>query len=154
MYMAARATGVALLLAVALLVPALSHAQSAQQDSLRAAIRAAITTDPRSAGMSQAQLDSIVNALSAQAAKRGVTAGDITWRPYSADSVTSVPPQTPSCWGFPGVFCTLNAAYGFSSNDLWMPLVLFAAAAAFFVIVALMRHHGHPHAQFESSLLA
>lgn len=145
---------VALALALAL-VPLAASAQTAAQDSLRATIRAAISADPRSQGMTQAQLDSLVNALSYKADRVGLTAEKITWRPYTSESIAAAPPQAvPSCWGFPDTFCALNSAIGFGTGDPWAPLVFFAAAAAFFVIVALMRRHGHPHAQFESNILA
>lgn len=153
MQLIARASATLALLALFSFVPLVSHAQTATQDSLRASIRAAITADPRTSGMTQAQIDSLVNALALQASRQGVSSDQITWRPYAAGSVSASPSSGASCWGFPGYFCALDSALGFSGGDYWLPLLIFAAAAAFFVIVALMRHHGHPHAQFESSVL-
>lgn len=134
-----------------ILMPAYAAAQSTAQDSLRATIRSAITADPRSSGMSQAQIDALVNALSNQAAKQGITPQQITWRPYNTDTLTPAPagaaPEA-QCPGFPNVFCEMTSAFGFLSPDVYIPIALFAAAAAFVTVVALMRHHRHPHAEF------
>jgi hypothetical protein len=154
MRIALRAPATVVLATILLLLPFLAHAQTAQQDALRATIRAALLSDPRSAHMTDGQLDGLVNALASQASKQGMTAQNIAWRPYAPQSVTVAPaPVAPECWGFPTIFCSLDSAYGFAGTDPWVPLVFFAAAAGFFVVVALMREHGHPHAQFEIAIL-
>lgn len=139
-------------LAIALLLPIIALAQTSAQDSLRATIRAEITADPRASQMNEAQIDAMVSALSNQAAKQGITAEQLNWHPYNADAVTEAPPAP--CGPLPALFCTMAAAYGFMSPDIYIPIALFAAAAAFVVVVALMRHHKHPHADFPPATAA
>ena len=66
-----------LVLLALLIVPVVLHAQAS--DDLRATIRAQLLSDPRTAGLSEEKLDSMVNLLAEEAQKQGVTASDITW---------------------------------------------------------------------------
>ena len=57
------------LLVIAVLLPFLALAQ---EDTLHATIRADIVNDPRSSEMSSAEIDTLVNALAAQAQEQGI----------------------------------------------------------------------------------
>jgi hypothetical protein len=129
--------------ALLFITPFITHAQTSSQDQLRATIQAAITADPRSASMTQAQISAMVDALTVQANKQNVTASDIVWRPQALGPEVLIP-VAPACWGFPTFFCTLDDAFGFSGTDQTIPLSLFAASAAFILVLGLMREHRHP----------
>ncbi len=58
----------ALIFVIAALLPLFAFAQ---QDELRAAIRADLQNDPRSANLSQAEIDAMVEALATQAEEQG-----------------------------------------------------------------------------------
>ncbi|OHB19813.1 MAG: hypothetical protein A2854_04165 [Parcubacteria group bacterium RIFCSPHIGHO2_01_FULL_56_18] len=59
----------ALIFVIAALLPLFAFAQ--QNDELRAAIRADLQNDPRSANLSQAEIDAMVEALATQAEEQG-----------------------------------------------------------------------------------
>jgi hypothetical protein len=132
-----------------LAVPQISRAQTASQDNLRSTIQAAITADPRSSEMTEAQVSALVNALTVQANKQNVTATDIVWRPVALGPEELIP-VAPACWGFPGFFCTLDEAFGFSGEDQAIPLSFFVVSAAFIFVFGMMREHGHPEVAFAS----
>ena len=117
-----------------LVLPLFAHAQGAD---LNSTIRAALYSDPRTAAMSQAQVDAMVAALSHRAQQQGLTPGDITWRPIPPSGFAAV--QT--CSGFPTYFCTMSDAFGFEGPDYFIPIWLAAAALLFLLINALLNHH-------------
>ncbi|MEK7601670.1 MAG: hypothetical protein AAB480_04025 [Patescibacteria group bacterium] len=117
--------------------PLLVHAQTAD---LNATIRAALYGDPRTAEMSQAQIDAMVSALSQRAQQKGLTPSDITWRPLPASGTTAAN----SCTGFPVYLCTINDAFGFEGPDYFIPIWLAACALLFLLINALQTHHRRP----------
>jgi hypothetical protein len=122
-----------LFLAMVLMLPLFVHAQ---QTDLQSTIRAAITSDPRAAGMSPAQIDAMVGALSQKAQQQGVTPQGITWRPYTPGSTV-----VEYCAPFPAFFCTLNASFGFYGPDFLIPIWLAVSSLMLILIVALYRHH-------------
>ncbi len=125
-----------LALALALTLPILVLAQ---EDEMHATVRAAIMQDPRTQGMSQEQIDAMVNLLADHAQQQGVTPQDITWRP--AD--TSATPVA-ACAGLPQFFCTFSEAFGFSGPYFFIALALGASAAfLLFVIGMILHHRGH-----------
>lgn len=135
---------ISLLLLVAFALPLVTSAQAANED-LRATIRAAILSDPRTAQMSEAEVESMVEALSAEAETQGVTSDDIVWRP--AEPVQEPVPQeeATTCGSMPTFFCTLNEALGLDGSDIAIPIVLgITAALLLFVIGSILLHrHGH-----------
>ena len=126
-------------LGIFLMLPLLAHAQSAD---LNATIRAALYGDPRTATMSQAQIDAMVSALSQRAQQKGLTPSDITWRPLPTSGTTAAN----SCAGFPVYLCTINDAFGFEGPDYFIPIWLAACALLFLLINALQTHHGRAFA--------
>lgn len=124
-------------LGIFLMLPLLAHAQSAD---LNATIRAALYGDPRTATMSQAQIDAMVSALSQRAQQKGLTPSDITWRPLPTSGTTAAN----SCAGFPVYLCTINDAFGFEGPDYFIPIWLAACALLFLIINALQAHHRRP----------
>ena len=115
-------------------LPMFAHAQTTD---LNATIRAALYADPRTAAMSQEQIDAMVAALSQRAQQQGITPADITWRPIPPSGFAAV--QT--CNGFPLYLCTINDAFGFEGPDYFIPIWLAAAALLFLLINALLNHH-------------
>jgi hypothetical protein len=132
--------GVALLLG--LLIPVASFAQT--QPDLQSTIRAAIAADPRAQGMSQAQIDAMVGALSQKAQNQGLTPNDITWRPVS--NTPAAQQVAISCGAFPTIFCTLSYSLGFIGNDSTIPVWLFVASLLMITIIMLMRRQHHLNA--------
>jgi hypothetical protein len=124
--------------------PYMAHAQTAAQDNLRATIRAEITADPRSQSLSQAQINSMVDALAVQAQKQGVTADQLTYRATVPTAQTSAPAPS-QCTG--GFLCSVGAAFGFLGGDATIPVALFIVCVLFILIFSIMREMGHPHAQ-------
>jgi hypothetical protein len=125
-----------MLVAISMLVPA---ALSAQTDaSLSDTIREAIMKDPRSAGISEAELDLLVNALTTQAENQGVTVADIVERPvttFGSDAVgvngANICPGTP-------FFCTMTEALGFGVGDNTIPIILWTSGIALLLILGIM----------------
>jgi hypothetical protein len=131
--------------AVAFAFPIFAHAQSAAQNQLRATIYSQIMADPRSQTMSQAQIYSLVNALTLQAESQGLTAAAITYRPQVPGSGT---PTSGSTFGTcTDISCSLSYAFGLDGSIPIIPIALFVAAALFILIFGIMREMGHPHAQ-------
>jgi len=134
---------VAAFFVIAAILPALAHAQTPPSD-LRATIRAELLSDPRSAALSQTQLNAMVELLAQQAQAQGITASDITWRPqtFSQNAAASAPPE--SCTG--NFTCVMDEAFGFIGPDLVIPFSLGLGAMGLIWIIAEMLHRRHhPH---------
>ena len=138
--------GVAISIAIVALIPLAASAQTAAQDSLRATIKAEITADPHTSTMTEAQINAMVDALAVQAQKQGVTANQLTNRPwtYSAPAATPSISQSTCTAGF---LCAFENAYGLLGGPLMIPIALFVICALFILIYGLMREMGHPHTQ-------
>jgi len=119
---------------------------SAKDDDLTATVRGAILSDPRSETMSQTEVDAMVNALVEEARVKGVTAEDIVWWPEEEGLPGSAIEETDTCGRLPVFLCALNEAFGFSSDDLTMPLALFASSMVLLLVLSLMikTHRSHP----------
>ncbi|MBV9191270.1 MAG: hypothetical protein JOZ85_12350 [Betaproteobacteria bacterium] len=121
---------------LAILAPQLALAQS----DLKATIRAELLKDPRSAQMSPAQLDAMVELLANGAQKQGITAYDITWRP-NGEKAASLE-ANPECGSMPGFLCTLNKAFGFDGSNVYIPLgLLITSGLLAFLLIELLHHH-------------
>lgn len=125
-----------LLFSVALAVPFLVSAQ----EDLQASVRAAIMADPRTANLSEAQIEAMVATLSQHAQAQGVTPADIAWRPAEDIQAQS---SNVFCGSFPAYLCTISASYGFLGPDYIWPLWLGISSLLLFLILQLRRHHGH-----------
>ena len=142
--MALSARALAYLLAALIALFALAphtFAQSASgSDDLRATIRAELLSDPRTSNLPQAQLDAMVDALTAQAQEQGLTAHDITWRPAMTPAENI---QADACGSMPSVLCALNRAFGFDGSDPRIPVGLGIVSALLILIIGLMfeMHH-------------
>ena len=108
---------------------------------LQSTIRAAIAADPRTQGMSQAQIDAMVGALSQHAQNQGLMPNDITWRPIS--NTPAAQQMVISCGAFPTIFCTLSYSLGFIGNDSTIPIWLFVASLLMITIIMLIRRQHH-----------
>ncbi|MDB5238650.1 MAG: hypothetical protein JWM46_920 [Candidatus Kaiserbacteria bacterium] len=128
------------LLACALFVPVFARAQ---RTDLQSTIRAAIAADPRTQGMSSAQVDAMVDALSQKAQSQGMTPNDITWRPVP-DTNRSIPM---SCGAFPTILCTLSYSLGFIGTGSTIPAWLFFASLLMIILILLLRRQHFLHAR-------
>jgi hypothetical protein len=136
-----------------LLVASFAYAQERTSADLQATIRASIKTDPRAAGLTEAQLDQLAARLTQEAQAQGVSAADILWRP------TTVPPEGAgerlggvpfvlNCGNENGVLCRINNALGLDGTNLLIPLVLGIAAALLLLVLAILfMHHKHVEPQ-------
>jgi hypothetical protein len=118
---------------LALLFPILSFAQATD---LNATVRAALASDPRTAGMSPAQIDAMAQILSGEASRQGITPQDITWRPIPTQGGAAL---LPSCGAFPTYFCTINHSFGFDGSDPTIPIWLEACSLMLIFLFAEMR---------------
>ena len=121
---------------ILLLAPLALSAQT--EGELQATIRAAILSDPRTATMSEAEVDAMVAALAQEASAQGMTSQDILWQPQEEGAAG----QTVSC----GILCMLTNAFGFDGSDVTIPIALgICAALLLFVIGSLLHHHYGRH---------
>jgi len=136
-----------LVIALALLAVFLPYAVSAQTESeLNIAIRAALMSDPRTAELSESQIDSMVVILAGEAERQGLTAQDITWRPAVVPMAQTVDGAAPiGCGAMPQFFCNLNHAFGFDGSDLAIPIGLGITSGLLILILGVMieRHYAH-----------
>ena len=116
--------------------PIIIHAQT--QDGLRATVRAAILADPRTAELSETDIDVMVAALTEEAAAQGITSEDIIWRPQEEDNTTAA-----ACGNLPVFFCTLNQAFGFDGSDMAIPIGLVISSALLLFLIGSMLLHQH-----------
>ncbi|QQG38147.1 MAG: hypothetical protein HYS26_01160 [Candidatus Kaiserbacteria bacterium] len=127
-------------LALTLLVSFASFAYAQTDEELRSTVRAAILSDPRSASMSEAEIDAMVEALSGQAAEQGVTASDITWQPQQSEFPATSKGEPTSC-AYPTLLCSLNEAFGLSGSSILLPTALGVVSALLLAVVAMMIEH-------------
>jgi len=109
------------------------------QDDLRAAIRAELLSDPRVAALTAGQLDSMVNALTNYATKKGLSAHDVAWSPQPATSFTASAGATSedSC-DQSSFLCRLASAFGFSGTDMTIPIWIGICSAILVLILGAM----------------
>ena len=136
-----------ILLALFVSVPFFVSAQNASSD-LRATIRAELLSDPRTSGLSEAQIDALVGLLAEEAEKQGITSQDIQWRPESTErfvaTESAAPQEAAECGG--GFLCTMSEAFGFVGADTTIPFTLGAASMALVWLLAEMIHRRrHPY---------
>ncbi|OGG57499.1 hypothetical protein A2853_04025 [Candidatus Kaiserbacteria bacterium RIFCSPHIGHO2_01_FULL_55_17] len=123
-----------------LALPYFSHAQASAPETLSATIRAAILSDPRSANMSEVDIDAMVAALAAEAQAKGVSSNDILWQPAALEAFAADVVET-SC---ENILCKMNEAFGFDGSDFVIPVGLgISSALLLFVIGSLLYHRGH-----------
>jgi len=127
------------LLSLLLALPVLTHAQG----DLQATVRAAIASDPRTAGLSEAQIEAMVAALSQQAQAEGVTPQDIEWRP--SGEVFAAAGGSEFCAPYPEYLCVMSASYGFFGPDYLLPLWFLVLSLLFLLVNAVRRHHHRLH---------
>lgn len=132
---------------VALSLPLLACAQAATttatssaSSALSSTIRAELLSDPRTASLSQTQLDAMVAVLTAQAQSQGVTASEIGWHPqdYLLPQAASAP-AAPACTA--GFLCLMDEAYGFIGPAAFIAILLGLFAIALIWILAEMIHY-------------
>jgi len=127
--------------ALALMLPLfVAHAQAPDSD-LRATIQAQLMSDPRTSSLSEAQLDAMVSVLAQEAQKRGITAGDLTYRPQHAFGATIAETVEDICQGIPSISCAFDVALGFLGPNTFIAYTLGAASMALVWLLAEMLHH-------------
>ena len=129
------------ILVTMLFIPLLVHGQG--ETDLSATIRAAIFSDPRTAAMSEEDIDAMVAALARGAEAQGMTSQDILWRPQAfqaaTEEETGALPEP--CVGMPVFFCNLNNAFGLDGSDVTMPITLGVVAALLLFVIGSMLHY-------------
>ena len=117
------------------------------QSDLRSEIRAELLSDPRTSGLSSAQIDAMVDLLAEEAQRQGMTVEDIHWRPQTFSSGQNGVAQENSC-AASAFLCMFNEAFGFAGNDPTIPFVLGAGSMGLVWIIAEKLHRrrmGLPH---------
>lgn len=135
------------MLSVFAAVPLFAHAQAAGT-TLRDAIRAELLSDPRSAGLSQAQLDAMTDILTGEAQRQGITAADLAYHPRPFGEGVAVGETTDACAGAPVISCVFDLAFGFVGPDPLIPYILGAASMALIWLLAEMLHRDRRAHQF------
>ncbi len=132
----------AFLFVCVVVVPTISLAQ--EQDELRATIRSAILSDPRTSGFSSEQIQAIVEIITAEAQKDALTPGDITWHPQDADTLAAQDSIQSGVVSIEcersDVPCLFNDAFGLIGSDTTIPFTLGASSMALIWIFAEMIH--------------
>ena len=108
-----------------------------EESELSATIRATLLSDPRSQDLSQEELNGLVEALVIEAEEEGITAEDIMWRPEEPDPEPIVE-EPDACGRLPKLLCNLNEAFGFSSGNLVIPVLLLVSSTALLFVLGLM----------------
>ncbi|OGG49442.1 hypothetical protein A2763_03905 [Candidatus Kaiserbacteria bacterium RIFCSPHIGHO2_01_FULL_54_36] len=125
----------------------LAHSAQAQETpaELSATIRAELMSDPRTAGLSEAQIEGLVNLLTQEAQKQGVTSRDIQWRPQQYGNAEDDVPMD-YCGATPALLCAFSTAFGLAGTDPTIPFTLGAASMGLIWILAEMIHRRrHPY---------
>jgi len=129
---------IAVALCCAFSMPFFVSAQTAP-DNLRATIRAQIMSDPRTTGLSEVQIDAMVNILARAAQQRGVTANDL----FGSRSNNRRPRsrRLPIIAARHRAFCARSISpLGLAGTDPTIPFTLGAASMALVWIVASKLH--------------
>ncbi|MDO8514300.1 MAG: hypothetical protein Q7S50_02030 [bacterium] len=127
--------------------PFVLYAQTVAQGDLRSTIRAELLSDPRTSGLSNAELDAMVDLLTDEAGKQGMTVQDIQWRPQNTQSFTASEqsPVSPDACRASRFLCMFNEAFGFAGPDATIAFTLGAASMGLVWIIAEMLHRRrHP----------
>ena len=132
-------------LVAAFLLPGSVYGQETSAD-LRATIRSGLLSDPRTSGLSEVQIDTLVGLLADEAEKQGITSQDIQWRPQNAEQFVAVEgtaTEEVACAG--GLLCIMSEAFGFIGYDVTIPFFLGMSSMGLIWILAEMIHrHRHP----------
>lgn len=142
-----------LLLVSACVLASLPFIVAAQSDSLEAAIREQVMSDPRASQMSSAQIDALVASLTKSARQQGVTAQDIAWKPAPESELGGdeiVESQPSAVCSLPQFMCSINTALGLDGSDLKIPIGLGITSMALIVFLGLyieMHKKKHEEAQ-------
>ena len=136
---------IVLILTVILACLTFASVVSAQEDSLSATIRAAITSDAQYENLSQEEIDAIVAELARGAQIEGITAEDIEWRPQET-TFTETPPATEdSCGRVPTILCQFSQALGFRGDNIFIPtLLLLLVMTLIFLLAVTIEMHRRP----------
>jgi hypothetical protein len=141
---------VLMIVCAAFALPLFARAQAKAPDAaLRATVRAELLSDPRTASLSQAQLDAMVNILTQQAQQQGLTAHDITWHPQTQSATqfgASGGTGVTLCGSTPAFSCIFDLAFGFLGLDVTIPFALGVASMGLVWVLAEMIHRRrHPN---------
>lgn len=115
-------------------------AAGATEADLSATIRAAVLSDPRSADMSEAEIDALVAALVQEAQGQDINSEDILWRPQEESTFASQD-SVATC----NFLCMLNQAFGLDGSDVAIPIGLGVTAAMLLFVIGSILHHRFGH---------
>ena len=149
---ATRTAGAGLLLAVAITVgaPIFVHAQTQTSDpsALKATIRASIMQDPRAGGLTSAEIDAMVSALTSKAQTQGLTVQDLTYVPggkgITVPGVTDAPkPVASADLCATSSWCMLGDTIGAGLIRNWIYAAFWILSLMLIVIVRHMLKNPH-----------
>jgi len=127
-------------IAFLLMAPLATYGQAtASSSDLRATVEAALLSDPRSNDMTSAQFQAMVDALTKQTQRQGMTAQNIGWRPQAQPGAAEA-----ACGSLPSFFCNLSTAFGFAGGNPLIPIALGASAMGLLFVIGMFLHRrGH-----------
>ncbi len=122
----------------------LSEKAYATSNDTRAVIRSSLLSDPRTAALSQADLDAMVDLLALEAQKKGLTDEDIVGAPAQTNSMEvtnnfSEVEEISACDSWPPL-CRFNAAFGFDDQNSLVPVILIITSLGMVWILAEVLH--------------
>jgi hypothetical protein len=137
---------VVVVFAFAAFAPVLVRAQ-AGSDDLRNTIQSSVLSDPRVANIPPDQLQSLIDALVAQAQAQHMTSADILFRPQQAAVGSTFAggqaQQNAACMtGWQGYLCQFNQVFGFEGGNYEIPIFLLVTTAFLIAVIwELIIHH-------------
>lgn len=137
-----RRIGVLFSLVALLTLPMLAYAQSSEAE-LRAGIRAEILKDPRTASMSEAEIQAMVEVLAAGAEVEGIESSSFVAQ--SRSFAPTAAEEEPSCGGMPVFLCHINQTFGFDGSNALMPIALLATSGLLAFLLYELKHYASIH---------
>lgn len=119
-------------------VNANSQRQMSEPD-LSSTIRNALLLDPRTANLSEAELNRMIDTLTAQAVAQGITPHDMYWRPTLPHTIAASDAAALAqndCGQLPRFLCDFNHSLGFKGSDMSIPIALGVLAALILALFA------------------
>jgi len=119
-------------------------ALSAEESNLQAEVYRSLIEDQATQDLSPEELAELVNALVSGAERQGITATDFKELPLEETTNEEILNVENTC-SYPAFICAANEAFGFSGDDLRLPIALGAASGAVVLVLALIltrqQHH-------------
>lgn len=110
---------------------------------MSATIRSVILSDPRSAGLSAQQIDTMVGSLTKTALAQQISSHEILWRPVAMGGDEASLSADGTCGNSPLLLCQINQTLGLPATDIAIPIWIGVIGIVALVIAAgaLELHH-------------